>query len=114
MATLTADQPTSLEGATPEQLKEIAISAAGSLSERDKRDVAQRVGLRPPQRWVSNIVWLLIVAAFVAVFVLSVVALILRAFTPLEPSTGAVYTSNDTLLLIFTTTSAFLIGLIAP
>jgi hypothetical protein len=86
--------------------------AINALPDDQKNMVAAAMGVRvpDPDQGTSNIVWLIIIGAFALVMVGSVYVLGRGYFV--APVTNG--TKPETILTIFTTTTAFLAGLFAP
>jgi hypothetical protein len=79
-----------------------------------KEAVKNAGGLGPPSRSVSDWIWLLIVIGFLATMIGAVFTLLQGRFVTMTPAEGAIFTSTETLITLFTTTTAFLAGLLAP
>ncbi len=87
-----------------EERKQLAIEAGGSLNSEEKQDL--RAALGGPTQGVTDKIWMVVVIAFVIVFV--------GAFGAI-----AYYYTNekanlDKLITVFSTVSAFLAGLLVP
>ncbi len=93
---------------------DFAVRATNSLGAADKQEVAQRTGLGPPSPETNDRIWLVVVSAFAVVLLGAAVTLWIGRFNPITPTTGTIYTSTDTVVTLFTTASAFLIGLLVP
>jgi hypothetical protein len=65
--------------------------------------------LSKPSKKVANAIWLIIVASFAAAFLGAVAILMVGRFWS---ATGG--TDTQTIVTVFTTTAAFLAGLLAP
>jgi hypothetical protein len=85
--------------------KAVAIAALQRMSEPDRVAVAQRTGLGPPGRHVTNTIWLVVIVTFCIVLLSSFATL---AYTVIRSINGA------SLLTVFTTVTAFLAGLLSP
>ena len=86
--------------------------AVNAMPEDMKAAVATALGTRVPEpdQSTSNLVWLIIIGSFASVMVGSVLVLSLGLFfTSVKEGT-----KPETILTIFTTTTAFLAGLFAP
>jgi len=92
------------------------VDAVESLPAKEKAEVVKRlgVGIGGPSQWVSDWIWFVIVLAFVVTMVASVGVILLGRFNLLTPAEGAIFTSTEVLITLFTTTTAFLAGLLAP
>lgn len=95
----------SVQTLSPADKTEVFKEAATDLSEQQKIAVAEAILGKPTQK-ATDTLWLIIVIVFAAAFILSVAAMIVAVFT----KDGI----DDKLITIFTTTSAFLAGLLAP
>ena len=86
--------------------------AVNALPDDQKSMVAAAMGVRipDPDQRTSNIVWLIIIGSFAAVMIGSVYVLGRGYFH--APVTNG--TKPETILTVFTTTTAFLAGLFAP
>lgn len=84
-----------------------AIMTINSLVGQDRKDAMQQLGLRPPDGLFTNWIWMIIAITFAVILMGASVSLALAVF-----AYGKL--SADLLLTIFTTASAFLIGLLAP
>jgi ABC-type phosphate transport system permease subunit len=86
--------------------KQHAIDSMRSLNFQDQKDAAQQLGFKP-SRQVTDMIWMTIVISFALILVGSVIALAAAVF---------IYgkLSGDLLLTVFTTSAAFLAGLLAP
>ena len=111
MNTFTTEQ---LDALPTAERKWIAIRAVADLSSADKREVAAAAGLPPPSNKVNDIIWLTIVWSFAAAFIAAAAVLLVGRFASVTEAAGEIVTSNETVLTIFTTTAAFLAGLLAP
>jgi hypothetical protein len=70
-------------------------------------------GLSQPTGCVNNIIWLIIVVAFVTVMVGA--AYVLGTGVTVKLDQGSIYaTRSDTIVTVFTTVVAFLAGLLSP
>jgi hypothetical protein len=91
--------------------KQVATEALKSLSVSDQQDAVAAAGvLPPPAQSTTNSIWLIVVIAFVIVFVGDFFA-IAYMYIKDAPNVAA---AVDKLLLVFTTVTAFLAGLLAP
>jgi hypothetical protein len=90
--------------------KQLATEALKDLSASDQKDVVDDAGVGKPDQNTTNTIWVIVVAAFVVVFIGSFAALAYLYLTNAPTIDKAV----DKLLLVFTTVSAFLAGLLAP
>ena len=86
--------------------KQDAIDAIRALSAQDQRNAAQQLGLRPG-RQVTDVIWMIIVTSFALIVLGSFIALAVAVLID-----GKL--SGDLLLTVFTTSTAFLAGLLAP
>lgn len=84
--------------------------AVNALPNDQKNLMAEALGLHPPSPSTSNKVWLVVIYAFAFSMVVSVVVLGVGVFVS---STNGV-AKPDTILTIFTTTTAFIAGLFSP
>jgi VIT1/CCC1 family predicted Fe2+/Mn2+ transporter len=84
--------------------KQEIMKAMQSLPAEDQTDIARQFR---PDRQVTDLVWIVIVSSFALVFIGAFVTLAMAVFT-----TGKL--SGDLLLTVFTTTAAFLAGLLVP
>jgi hypothetical protein len=90
----------------PESKKaETVANAAGNLTDEQKKEVAASVTLQPPTTKINDYIWLIVISSFAVVLVGT------ATFIAIGWYNGKTFESN--LLLIFTTVSAFLIGLFA-
>lgn len=96
------------DGANEEQVR----NAARQLPAKEKEAVVAALNGRPqdPDQTTSNRVWLIIIWAFSAVMLGSVLVLAISVFQ--APVTGG--TKPEIILTVFTTVTAFLAGLFAP
>jgi len=83
--------------------KEAVMAAAQQMSGDERRDLARQLGL-PAQR-ATDYIWLIVVISFALVFVGAFVGLTVGMFIDKKV---------DLLLTVFTTTTAFLSGLLVP
>ena len=83
-----------------------ALDAMRSLSLQDQRNAAQQLGFRPG-RQVTDVIWMIIVTCFALILLGSFIALAVAVLID-----GKL--SGDLLLTVFTTSAAFLAGLLAP
>ena len=92
--------------------QEAIRGAFQALPDDQRRAFAESMAasIPPPGPTTTNRIWLIIIIAFVAVLGMAVLTLCVTVFLP--PQQGA--TKPDTILTIFTTTTAFLAGLFAP
>lgn len=96
----------SVQTLSPAEKTEVLREATTNLSEQQKIAVAEAILGKPTQQ-ATDTLWLIIVIVFATAFILSVAAMIY----------AAIFTKDgidDKLITIFTTTSAFLAGLLAP
>ncbi len=93
-----------VQALAPDQRKQLAIEAAAGLSSEDKEAVSRAVLPLPPPDTTAKI-WLVVVLAFVIVFVGSFFTLAFFLYNG---------KATDNLFTAFTTVSAFLAGLLAP
>lgn len=84
---------------------ETVANAADNLTDEQKKKVVSSVTLPPPSMTTNNIIWLIVISSFAVVLVGS------AAFMAIGWYNGKTFEPN--LLLIFTTVSAFLVGLFA-
>jgi hypothetical protein len=86
--------------------KQAAIETIRSLSPEDKKDAAQQLGLKPG-RQATDMIWMTIVTSFALILLGSFIALAVAVL---------IYgkLSGELLLTVFTTSAAFLAGLLAP
>ena len=103
-----------LDTASPEDIRELAIAATNKLPTDEKKEVGKRTGLAQPTRLANDIIRILIIFGFVIVLLGAALTLEQGRFQVITPGQGSIYTTNDTILTLFTTASAFLIGLLAP
>lgn len=114
MAGLTDQQKEEVvEGKTPEQIRETAEVALKSLSAEEQKKAFSNSGI-PISARTGNVIWLIVVAAFALAMMGSVVTLFAGRFVPIAPKTDDIFTSTETLITLFTTTTAFLGGLLTP
>jgi hypothetical protein len=96
-----------LQAALPQlsqaERKELAVAAAEALSADDKKQIASRMNV--PTQGITDRIWLIIVAAFSFVLVGTFLAMAVSLYADKKV---------DTLLTVFTTTAAFLTGLLVP
>jgi len=83
---------------------EILADAAKTLTDEEK--IVIKKALDEPTQKTTDTLWLIIIWAFAIAFVSSIFAMIYSSL--------ALGRIDDKLIIIFTTTSAFLAGLIAP
>jgi len=88
------------------QMKSVAIDALKNMSPEDRQDVARAAQLRDPGQDATDKIWLIVVSAFVIVFI--------GAFATLAYHYADPKINLDKLITVFTTVSAFLAGLLAP
>ncbi len=105
--TLLQDQVKSL---STSERKQVVTEALKNLSASDQREVVEDAGIGNPDQGTTNTIWIIVVAAFVIVFLGAFAAL---AYLYLSNS-PTIDKAVDKLLLVFTTVSAFLAGLLAP
>lgn len=98
-----------VESLPAQERKAVAIQAASNLSVEDKQDVVEAL-LGKPDQPTTNTIWVIVVSAFVVVFVGAFLSI---AYLYISNSTN-VDRGGDKLLTIFTTVTAFLAGLLAP
>ncbi len=86
--------------------KQDAIETIKSLTPQDKMDAAQQLGFKPG-RQVTDMIWMTIVTSFSLILLGSFIALAVAVL---------IYgkLSGELLLTVFTTSAAFLAGLLAP
>jgi hypothetical protein len=104
---------TSLSAANSLESRSIAAKEiVALLPEGQKQALVEALGARvpDPDQDTGNRVWLIIIWAFALVMGGAVIVLGVGFFVP--PAPGG--TKADTLLTIFTTVTAFLVGLLAP
>ena len=77
--------------------KQLAIEALSNLGTRDGADAVRQAGLAPPGQGTSNIVWIMIVAAFCIAL-----GQVVQGFDP------------ELMLTVFTASAGFLAGLLSP
>jgi phospholipase C len=98
---------------TSEQKKQNAIDAFNGLNPQERKDAAQQLQqqgiLSPPGKQTNDYIWIIIVVGFAIVLVGGAAALTVAVFYK-----GDGTLSGDLLLTIFTTSAAFLAGLLAP
>ncbi|MBK7934589.1 MAG: hypothetical protein KA956_12640 [Pyrinomonadaceae bacterium] len=96
-------------GAT--EKKSTIVDATNSLSDTDKKEVAARIeaGLPKPDGKTNNWIWILVVSAFVLVFVGTAASMVYSLL-----GEGEKAAAFDKLLIIFTTVVGFLVGLLSP
>ncbi|HEX8495263.1 MAG TPA: hypothetical protein VF658_20800 [Pyrinomonadaceae bacterium] len=99
-----------VQGLSPSEQKEVVISGLKNLKPSDQQDAIAAAVLPVPEPGTTNKIWLIVVIAFVIVFLCSFFAIAYIYIKPLADAAAAV----DKLLLIFTTVTAFLAGLLAP
>jgi hypothetical protein len=90
------------------------VDALERLPSKERAQVIRSIGLGGPSQWVSDWIWFVIVLAFVATMAASVGVLLLGRFNLISPAENAIFTSTETLITLFTTTTAFLAGLLSP
>lgn len=96
---------------TLERLKQRPEETLRALA-KDATEVLPR-SLPNPSAGITSVIWLMIVAAFVAVMLFSAFTLGSNVATKLDPE--ATYVTNaETTLTLFTTVVAFLAGLLSP
>ena len=96
---------TNVNSLTPIEKTEFVRSATKNLNTAEKQAVVEAI-LGSPTQKATDTLWLIIVIVFASGFILSIIAMIYAALIGND--------INDKLITIFTTTSAFLAGLIAP
>ncbi len=88
--------------------KEVAIEALSNLGTREGIDAVRQAGLAPPGQGTSNIVWIMVVAAFCIV-------LIGGGYTLMRIALGQLAEGFDPqlMLVVFTTAVGFLGGVLS-
>jgi hypothetical protein len=92
-----------LAESNPEERKAAVLAAAKPLNAEDKKEVAAILG--GPTQGIANVIWLIVVLAVVLVFVGNFAVMVVLLFQDKKV---------DQLFTIFTTTLAFLTGLLVP
>jgi hypothetical protein len=90
---------------SPEDQKSIAMVALQSMSESDRTEVRQRLGLGSPGKGTTDQIWLIVVGTFCAVLLGAALTLAYAIIRKIDA---------PALLTVFTTTTAFLAGLLSP
>lgn len=90
--------------------KQVATQALKALSAEDQQAAVAAAGLPLPDEGTTNYIWLIVVIAFVIVFLGAFFAIAYLYIKNAPNVSDAV----DKLLLVFTTVTAFLAGLLAP
>lgn len=101
---------TDMEGLSSTEKKQVAIEALKDLSTTEQQAAVVAAGLPLPAQGTTNYIWLIVVIAFVVVF-LGAFFSIAYMYINNAPNVGP---AVDKLLLVFTTVTAFLAGLLAP
>jgi hypothetical protein len=101
----------SVRGLDADEKKSTILDAAKSLNTADQREVAasMKAVLAPPDGRTNDWIWILIVGAFVLVFVGTAGAMIYCQVVLVDKETAF-----DKLLIIFTSVVGFLVGLLSP
>jgi hypothetical protein len=83
----------------------LAVTALRNLSDADRADVQQRVGLGAPGKGTTDQIWLIVIGTFCVVLLGATFTLAFAVIRKIDA---------PALLTIFTTTTAFLAGLLSP
>jgi hypothetical protein len=97
----------------PEAIQGLQTNTEKTLKELSSEVVNQLPRIQPPDTKTSNAIWLIIVISFVLVMVGAVYVLGAGVTSKLEANVSYV-TKSDTILTVFTTSVAFLAGLLSP
>lgn len=101
-----------MQSLPPSAQKEVVINGLRNLKPSDQQEAiaAAAAELPAPEQGTTNKIWLIVVIAFVIVFLGAFFA-IAYLYIKQTPNVGE---AVDKLLLMFTTVTAFLAGLLAP
>ena len=101
---------TSMRSLPASEQKEVVIDGLRNLKPSDQQEAIAAAVLGAPEQGTTNKIWLIVVIAFVIVFLGAFFA-IAYLYIKQAPNVGD---AVDKLLLVFTTVTAFLAGLLAP
>src|SRR5438094_829439 len=88
-----------------EDKKSLAVTAMQTMSESDRAEVQQRLGLAPPGKATTDQIWLIVVGTFCVALLGAALTLAFAVIRKIDA---------PALLTVFTTTTAFLAGLLSP
>ena len=89
----------------PEDKMALAVTAMRTMTDSDRADVQQRLGLASPGKHTTDQIWLIVVGTLCVALLGAALTLAYAVLRKIDA---------PALLTIFTTTTAFLAGLLSP